>query len=1278
MSYDDYSEDQLRIILGEAGIHTTESQSKDELKLLASEVFTDSMMPVPHQKAQAGGAYGGLEVVGNPLHGESATPAPAPSPYGDIELTDAQGMAKKPMSPKAKFGFKNFLTSGHQDKFELIDKPNHTPAHMHDFLLVSQKIASTPVHSSATTIEAKHGTKDIYGKLDTWDSIKPTDEALQEFINNNHPRDFFKGRNKKTVEKFSLCNSSLGRHCDLHGCGERFDMCGEGSQSSFLVFGSGVSNYFKFTKWCGWICFIFTILSLPALIINSWGDGDTLSEDTQLSRLAYTTIGNLGDSVNSSFIRIPFCVPGDGNSSVTLVSDDCTLTKSTIGKMYVTLDLIGVVCFLVGYGWLRRAELKEHEIVRRHVVTVPDFTVQVKNIPQDTTESDIRNHFERVAKTLVAESRRMRALGKIGFTEPPRPHSTNERFLRKLNFVEKMRIRRQKRSQDGAAEERDQWFKQYEEVGPYFSVFSRGHDGADAVKAAVWKELHDDERSTISALRDKKKIDAAIDKKAIKYLNDAILVSLGVGNQTHRGILLKLRESCQDLVHSVSIAEDAGPLINLYQARGRAVKKRNHATAQVLFHQHRILLEQRAHIKSRFHRDRHHLEPIRGQLSSADVGRLVGIGSGNGAKLLLERESRFDSAADSTAGLSLKKLVDKIVRVSAVTSDHSEANSPTTVTIECDSYFWHDRKSREEPPEFGTFKKVIVPASLIGWVKDEKLDKARDKRVDQNKKIGLRNKMRAQLPRGENALTAFVTFNEEEAAVAFLRLYKGSKKVLGLLWQKEHLRLTTHSNKSHAHKIVVSSPPEPSTILWENLQFTGWSRRKSDLKSFAIAALVLLCALVTSVLAKFYQQKSKDEGGTQACPGDWDFVSQDMLILKGALGINATAPDGGVWTQNELHQQWVRYNSEIAHCWCTQIARREQLNDPLCREYFYGTVVVDILYASTSAVVGIVNAVLITAMRHLSRQERHHNLTERETSFYVRVFILLFLNTGVVISFANSQYFLYYTNKITGTAWMQGTRDFDTEWYQTVGATIILISLLNSVAPHALPIVKYLRALRKQRKEKDKCVTQADQNNLFFGPRFHISSRYASSMTVMFVTLMYGAGMPILYPIACFSFVLSFWIDKYLFINYYRRPPQYDAKLGRRASGTLMYGLLLHLVVSIWMYGNKAVFISEQYIASDGVTGAGIEALNNYDPLSVADKISQEHVYPLFAMFTVVLLSLLLGRFRKSLSFVLDKICVKLTCNKVRIDSTHILHRQHTACDFACEVFCVSLLSALC
>ena len=64
----------------------------------------------------------------------------------------------------------------------------------------------------------------------------------------------------------------------------------------------------------------------------------------------------------------------------------------------------------------------------------------------------------------------------------------------------------------------------------------------------------------------------------------------------------------------------------------------------------------------------------------------------------------------------------------------------------------------------------------------------------------------------------------------------------------------------------------------------------------------------------------------------------------------------------------------------------------------------------------------------------------------------------------------------------------------------------------------------------------------------------------------YGAGMPILYLLGGLSMLVSYHVDKWLFVRFYRTPPHYNEKLGRSATGLLIWGVALHFAVSTWMY----------------------------------------------------------------------------------------------------------------
>ena len=63
------------------------------------------------------------------------------------------------------------------------------------------------------------------------------------------------------------------------------------------------------------------------------------------------------------------------------------------------------------------------------------------------------------------------------------------------------------------------------------------------------------------------------------------------------------------------------------------------------------------------------------------------------------------------------------------------------------------------------------------------------------------------------------------------------------------------------------------------------------------------------------------------------------------------------------------------------------------------------------------------------------------------------------------------------------------------------------------------------------------------GPKFEIASRYAKLMNIVWVTMMYGAGLPILFPIACLSFLVTYFMEMYLLFYIYQKPPRYDSRL---------------------------------------------------------------------------------------------------------------------------------------
>lgn len=69
--------------------------------------------------------------------------------------------------------------------------------------------------------------------------------------------------------------------------------------------------------------------------------------------------------------------------------------------------------------------------------------------------------------------------------------------------------------------------------------------------------------------------------------------------------------------------------------------------------------------------------------------------------------------------------------------------------------------------------------------------------------------------------------------------------------------------------------------------------------------------------------------------------------------------------------------------------------------------------------------------------------------------------------------------------------------------------------------------------------------------------------------MMYGVGLPILFPIAAFSFLILYMVEKTMIYYAYRQPPMYDEKLNNNVLTILTYAPLLFLSFGYWMFSSK-------------------------------------------------------------------------------------------------------------
>ena len=63
--------------------------------------------------------------------------------------------------------------------------------------------------------------------------------------------------------------------------------------------------------------------------------------------------------------------------------------------------------------------------------------------------------------------------------------------------------------------------------------------------------------------------------------------------------------------------------------------------------------------------------------------------------------------------------------------------------------------------------------------------------------------------------------------------------------------------------------------------------------------------------------------------------------------------------------------------------------------------------------------------------------------------------------------------------------------------------------------------------KQTKCTTASQYYDLYVGPEYKLHYKLASIQTIVATTFMFGAGMPILFVIGAFAFVILFTVEKY-------------------------------------------------------------------------------------------------------------------------------------------------------
>lgn len=93
--------------------------------------------------------------------------------------------------------------------------------------------------------------------------------------------------------------------------------------------------------------------------------------------------------------------------------------------------------------------------------------------------------------------------------------------------------------------------------------------------------------------------------------------------------------------------------------------------------------------------------------------------------------------------------------------------------------------------------------------------------------------------------------------------------------------------------------------------------------------------------------------------------------------------------------------------------------------------------------------------------------------------------------------------------------------------------------------------------------------HLYSGGDYVIHFKYSGLLNIAYITMMYGMGMPVLFPLAVVNYWFQYVAERIVVAYYMKAPAALDDKLTVNCIKKLRFAPMLFLLNGAWMLGNK-------------------------------------------------------------------------------------------------------------
>ena len=166
---------------------------------------------------------------------------------------------------------------------------------------------------------------------------------------------------------------------------------------------------------------------------------------------------------------------------------------------------------------------------------------------------------------------------------------------------------------------------------------------------------------------------------------------------------------------------------------------------------------------------------------------------------------------------------------------------------------------------------------------------------------------------------------------------------------------------------------------------------------------------------------------------------------------------------------------------------------------------------------------------------------------------------------------------------------------------------------------------------------------MYTGKVIELDNRYSQLIAMIWVIMMFGVAIPVLYVAGFLLCFVTYWTDKTLYLKFYKLPPKHGSALSHKARNIIEWSLLCHVFMGLYMLSNPEIFTTEDddnqavgfFAGIAKFVSLGISALTGVN----SSRFGQVHTV-VYAFFVFIFIALfIMEKVSGTWSRIMGKVC---------------------------------------